>query len=91
MASYLLFGGRDAKFFILMSIIILLYAMLFTPLIPESPKLLYSLKRYDDTRDALERIAHINGIAYTKIVFQDEIKRHTLIMENPDMDHKPAN
>ena len=92
MASYLLLGGRDAKFFILMSIIILLYALLFTPLIPESPKLLYSLKRYDDARDSLERIARINGITYQRIAFEVEVKRHTEIVDNPEkVEEQPAN
>ena len=84
MASYLLFGGRDAKFFVLMSIVILLYALLFTPLIPESPKLLYSLKRYDDTRDSIERIAKLNGLTYVRVPFEDEVKKHVVIAENPE-------
>ena len=74
MALYFIFGGRDATFFLLWSVFIVLYSLIFVPIVPESPKLLYSLKKYDETRKVLSSIAHINGIKYKGSIFEDEAK-----------------
>lgn len=44
MAIYLIAGGRNAKFFLLSTLFILLYSLIFVPFVPESPKLMHSLK-----------------------------------------------
>ena len=50
------------------------------------------IKRYDDTRDSLERIAKLNGLTYERQVFEDEVKKHTDIVEKPlAAEEKPAN
>jgi MFS family permease len=51
MALYFMFGGRDATFFLLCSIFIVMYSLIFVPILPESPKLLYSQKKYEETRE----------------------------------------
>mmetsp|Transcript_9823 Transcript_9823/g.9656 ORF Transcript_9823/g.9656 Transcript_9823/m.9656 type:complete len:215 (+) Transcript_9823:326-970(+) len=78
MALYFIFGGRDATFFLLSSIFILGYSLIFIPLLPESPKFLFSLKKYNATRSTLIRIAEINGVKYEKLPFQEELELHGL-------------
>jgi len=51
MAMYFIFGGRDATFFLLASIFILLYSLVYVPILPESPKFLFSLKKYEATKE----------------------------------------
>lgn len=46
------------------------------PILPESPKLLYSKKLYEETRECLSTIAHVNGLKYKKLIFQEEAKHH---------------
>lgn len=79
MAMYFMFGGRDATFFLFCSIFILMYCIIFIPILPESPKLLYSKKDYESTRECLSKIAHVNGIKYKKVVFQEEAEMHKLM------------
>mmetsp|Transcript_15537 Transcript_15537/g.17267 ORF Transcript_15537/g.17267 Transcript_15537/m.17267 type:complete len:337 (+) Transcript_15537:440-1450(+) len=73
MAVYFITGGRDATFFLLVSIFILLYCIVFIPMLPESPKFLFSVHKYEATRDCLSRIARINGVKYEKLQFRDEL------------------
>jgi len=43
---------------------------------PESPKYLYSQRRFDDTRLAFATVARINGITdfdHRQIIFEDEV------------------
>ena len=72
MALYFIAGGRDATFFLLASIFILLYCLVFVPMLPESPKFLFSVHKYESTRECLGRIAKINGVAYEQLPFQAE-------------------
>lgn len=81
MSLYLIFGGRNVNNFILLSILILLYSLVFVPLVPESPKLLYSIKKYDETRKVISSIAYINGVKYKGTIFEDEAKEHFEIKE----------
>jgi MFS family permease len=81
MALYFMFGGRDATFFLLCSIFIAMYSLVFIPILPESPKLLFSQKDYAGTRDCLESIAHVNGIKYKKQVFKEEVENHQLLAD----------
>lgn len=78
MALYFIFGGRDATFFLLASIFILLYSLVFIPFLPESPKFLFSLKKYEETKDCLTRIGKINGVKYERIPFQEEVDTNGL-------------
>lgn len=71
-----MFGGRDATMYLFISIFIVSYALIFVPILPESPKLLYSQRNYEKTREALSQIAHINGLKYKKLPFQSEIENH---------------
>jgi len=48
---YFMFGGRDATIFILGEAFVMMYSLIFIPILPESPKLLYSQKEYDKTRE----------------------------------------
>lgn len=81
MALYFILGGRDATIFVLASIFILMYSIIFLPILPESPKLLHSLKKFNETRECLERIAKINGVKYKKAVFKEEYEHHSLITQ----------
>ncbi|CAI2365007.1 unnamed protein product [Moneuplotes crassus] len=78
MALYFIFGGRDATFFLLSSIFILGYSLVFIPMLPESPKFLFSLRKYDATRATLIRIAKMNGVKYEKLPFQEELDQKGL-------------
>jgi MFS family permease len=82
MALYFILGGRDATIFVFISIFILFYSIIFIPILPESPKLLYSLKKYNETRNCLSKIAHINGLKYKKVVFKEEYEAQTLLLNN---------
>lgn len=81
MSMYFIFGGRNANDFLLGSILILFYWLIFVPLVPESPKLLHSLKKYDETRKVISSIAHINGVKYKGAMFEDEALEHFEIKE----------
>lgn len=85
MALYLMFGGRDATVYLFISVLICMYSLIFIPIVPESPKLLYSQKNYEGTRQVLEKIAHVNGVKYKKLPFQEEIEHHKrLTNTDPD-------
>ena len=73
MALYFIVGGRDATFFLLASIFILAYCLVFVPFLPESPKFLFSLKKFEATRECLARIAKINGVKYEGLPFKEEM------------------
>lgn len=74
MATYLMLGGRDATIYLLAGNLIVLYSLAFTPILPESPKLLYSLKKYEKVRQVLSKIASFNGVTYNPVEFTDEVK-----------------
>lgn len=82
MALYLMLGGRDATIFLLAGILIVSYSLAFVPMLPESPKLLYSLKNYDRTREVLTKIGYLNGVDYQEVEFKDEIKEKAGIVSH---------
>jgi hypothetical protein len=89
MALYFIFGGRNAEIFLLASIFILGYCLIFLPILPESPKLLFSLKKYEDTREVLSKIAQINGIRYHRETFPEEYEKHGLLKrKDPELVHE---
>ena len=49
-ALYYILGGRDAELLILVGMALTLYSMVLMIFLPESPKLLYELKKYDACR-----------------------------------------
>lgn len=58
---YLVAGGRDALFFVWASTIFSIIPLLFSFILPESPKYLYDCREYEKTKESLQRIATLNN------------------------------
>ena len=61
-ALYYMFGGKDAELLILVAIFITIFAILFYPFVPESPKLLFEKEKFHECRESLRMIAKWNGV-----------------------------
>lgn len=76
---------RDIRYiqYVNLSVIIVLTTLIIVYL-PESPKYLYSKRRYDETRQSLAVVAHLNGVKNFKkeeIIFETE-KIHLENLQN---------
>lgn len=63
--------------------------LVFLALQPESPRFLVSTKRYQEARDALSRIAKINGMGEdiaAKFIFPNEDKELNKYLTNQSID-----
>ncbi|CAI2363977.1 unnamed protein product [Moneuplotes crassus] len=58
---YLVLGGRNALFFVWISLAFSVSPLIFTIILPESPKYLHSVKNYEGAKKSLQKIAALNG------------------------------
>ena len=84
---YLVGGGRDAFFFVYASLIFSVIPLIFSFILPESPKYLYSCKEYDQTKESLQRIATLNNqkeLDYSEVQLEHSLSSLT----ESDKDHR---
>lgn len=58
---YLVAGGRNALFFVYASLAFAALPLVFSVMLPESPKYLHSVKEYDKWKKSLKSLAKLNG------------------------------
>ena len=84
---YLVAGGRDALFFVWASTIFSLIPLLFSIILPESPKYLYDWREYEKTKESLQRIATLNN--QNDVDFTDAQLEHSLSsLTEPEKDNQ---
>jgi len=73
------------KFYLYINLVYGLIFIFFSFLLYESPRFLYSQKRYDEAKEVFNKIAKFNGIQKQNIIFEKEEKEKQLLQENENI------